>query len=108
MNADETLQLIVRNNMKTLDDIYTKIDLRKGLAMPQRIGKSQYKEYQRAVKAFNQLTDMNQEILDTLYPDRQQTWKTRLRLNLVEQGTCTTDEYTADWYECNIVSYKDE
>lgn len=107
MNADEALQLIVRNNIKTLDDFYTKIDLRSGLAQPQKINKSQYIEYKNAVKAYNQLTDMNQRILNTLYADRKQTWVKRLHLNVIDQGTCTTDEYSSDWYECNIVERRE-
>ena len=76
MNADESLLLVLKSNMKTLDDIFVNI------------------------KPHNKPDGMNKEILDHLYPNRKASGVTLL----VDSITDFSDD--AEWVECEITTYK--
>ena len=56
------LEVVVRVFTGTCNEIYTKID---------RTSKEKSTDDVLLVKAFNTLVNMNQDILDTLYPERE-------------------------------------
>jgi hypothetical protein len=97
MNADEALLLIVKSNMKTLDDIFVNI---KPHNKPEVMKKKEYDDYKMAVNQFNSLVVMNKEILDHLYPNRKASGVTLL----VDSITDFSDD--AEWVECEITTYK--
>lgn len=97
MNGEEALSLILKNNMRTLDQIFVKI---KPHNEPQTIRHKEYEDYRMAVNQFNSLTVMNQEILDQLFPDRKRKGVTLL------QDSVTDFSNDAEWVECRITTYK--
>ena len=97
MNGEEALSLILKNNMRTLDQIFVKI---KPHNEPQTIRHKEYEDYRMAVNQFNILTLMNQQILDQLSPDRKRKGVTLL------QDSVTDFSNDAEWVECRITTYK--
>mgnify|MGYP003151890897 FL=1 len=92
MDNKKLLEEIVKRNIRTLDIIYTKVDRSKMSVLDYATYNDWCISASYLVQNFSILADMNQRILDYLYPETDRANPTHLKVHHDGKGKCWIDD----------------